>query len=296
MINLNMAKMNTLFRKWYLLAGVIIAANMFVVNEVKAMNKEELTNNDPTQQEHEDGKQEKSDSSWKRYVKSSLGFLSSYENPINFIGGSLSSVANNYLKLWDYNPGWYCNLRIGCLGLRSKRFLNGMLQFEINLNLIRGALWLIPGSYIFMYEFTKDGKKEDHDDKYIENLHFSFLVHEKVYNSSRNEFLGVSALIVFFLLQGFVSMPLTLHFSKFSISISLDSILWGVAGFFLAEKEEQPKKENPNNNDLKKSQEINNFNEYQKAEENINDNESDKDESDNKKENNENDNELKESE
>ena len=28
-------------------------------------------------------------------------------------------------------------------------------------------------------------------------------------------------------------MPLTLHFSKFSISISLDSIIWGVAGMIL---------------------------------------------------------------
>jgi hypothetical protein len=29
--------MNTLFRKGYLLAGVVMAANMFVVNEVRAM-------------------------------------------------------------------------------------------------------------------------------------------------------------------------------------------------------------------------------------------------------------------
>ena len=40
-----MANMNTLFRKGYLLAGVIMAANMFVVNEVKAMEQIRRRNN-----------------------------------------------------------------------------------------------------------------------------------------------------------------------------------------------------------------------------------------------------------
>ena len=45
MASLNMAKVNTLFRKGYLLAGVIMAANMFVVNEVKAMEQIRRRNN-----------------------------------------------------------------------------------------------------------------------------------------------------------------------------------------------------------------------------------------------------------
>ena len=42
---------------------------------------------------------------------------------------------------------------------------------------------------------------------------------------------GPSGKILFFFLsnvQGFVSAPLAIHFSNFSISISLDSILWGL--------------------------------------------------------------------
>ena len=45
MANMNMAKVSTLFRKGYLLAGVIMAANMFVVNEVKAMEQIRRRNN-----------------------------------------------------------------------------------------------------------------------------------------------------------------------------------------------------------------------------------------------------------
>ena len=36
-----MAKVNTLIRKGYLLAGVMMAANIFVVNEMKAMENDE---------------------------------------------------------------------------------------------------------------------------------------------------------------------------------------------------------------------------------------------------------------
>ena len=37
--------MNALFKKGYLLAGVIMAANMFAVNEVKAMNLPSISPN-----------------------------------------------------------------------------------------------------------------------------------------------------------------------------------------------------------------------------------------------------------
>ena len=226
MASLSMASINTLFKKGYLLAVVVIVANMFIGNEVRAMHKDEKTR--LAQENQQLGKIENSDSSWKRYVKSFFGFLSSYENPINFIGGPLFSAANNYLKLWNYNPGGYWNLRIGCLGLRSKRFLNGMLQLEVNFNLGRGAFWLFPGGYNFIKAYTKreEGRSED----YLEPLYISFLVGN---NSIKNKNRGIKALIVVFLLQGFVSMPLTLHFSKFSISISLDSLIWGITGMIL---------------------------------------------------------------
>ena len=44
MASLNMAKVNTLFRKGYLLAGVIMAANMFVLNDMKAMDENNENN------------------------------------------------------------------------------------------------------------------------------------------------------------------------------------------------------------------------------------------------------------
>ena len=227
MAKLNMVNMNTLFRKGYLLAGVIMAANMFVVNEVKAMK---LSNNhqkaNPTYtDDNEDIEEQTKDQKKKKrvvrnktkkkyseigggnkvrekYRRSETGLtIKNLENAINLIGGTVSSVANNYFKLWDYNPGWY--RQFGCLGWRSKRFLNGVLQFEVNFNLGRGALWSIP-HIINLYIIKRSkGKKKDNDFSWV-GFFFSDI------------------------LRGFTSMPLTFHISKFnfSISISLDSIIW----------------------------------------------------------------------
>ena len=239
MASLNMAKVNTLIRKGYFLAGVIIAANMFVVNEMKAMEPKQMTEkvideNNMEKENYEQQKENKEDSDnpikYASLLKRGLNFVLKYENTINFFGGLFFSVANNYLKLWDYNPGGYCNLRIGCLGLRSKRFLNGMLQFEGNLNLIKGTLWLIPG----IFELIRCVRGQDIPRSTAGLIMLKIL--EKVKD---NEAKFGFFYCIFFLFQGFVSIPLTLHFSKFSISISLDSIIWGVAGFFLKEKEVQ---------------------------------------------------------
>jgi hypothetical protein len=154
--------------------------------------------------------------------------LLSWEGRINFFGGLFFSAANNYLKWWDYNPGLYCNLRIGCLGLKSKRLLNGMLQFEGNLNLIRGVLWLIPG----IFELIQYVKEQDNPRKSTACLIMLKILGKVKGNEPKFGFFYS----IFFLVQGFVSIPLTLHFSKFSISISLDSIIWGVAGMILENK------------------------------------------------------------
>ena len=250
--------MNALLKKGYLLAVVVIVANMFIGNEMKAMNKD---SGGPDTQETKDRWQFPSTNNFlksidinkidnindfqkkgkeggnqvvpgaqpkQKFFDSLLSNLLSYENSINLIGGALFSVANNYLKLWDYNPGGYWNLRIGCLGLRSKRLLNGLLQLEVNFNLGRGAFWLFPGGYNFIKAYTtrEEGRSED----YLEPLYISFLVGN---NSIKNKSRGLITLIVVFLLQGFVSIPLTLHFSKFSISISLDSLIWGITGMIL---------------------------------------------------------------
>ena len=248
MASLNMAKVNTLFKKGYLLAGVIIAANIFVGNEMMAMetNPQEEENEKYMKNEnHEQQKENKEDSGIPikdaSLLKRGLNFVLKYENTFNFFGGLFFSVANNYLKLWDYNPGGYWNLRIGCLGLRSKRLLNGMLQFEGNFNLGRGFLWLLLGAYNLIKYFATNEKNSADDADDIEHLYVSTLVGESVYKRfGNNENVGNAALIVAFLLQGFVSMPLTEHLSNFSISRSLDSLIWGITGFFLEKKEQKP--------------------------------------------------------
>ena len=215
MVKLNIANMNTLFKKGYLLAGVLISANMFVVNEVRAMklgknhqkaNPTYTDDNKDIEEQAEDQKKKKKIVVRKKirekYRRSETGLtIKNLENAINLVGGTVSSIANNYFKLWDYNPGWY--RQFGCLGWRSKRFLNGVLQFEVNFNLGRGAFWSIP-HIINLYIIKRSkGEKKDNDFSWV-GFFFSDI------------------------LRGFTSMPLTFHISKFnfSISISLDSIIW----------------------------------------------------------------------
>ena len=278
----NMAKVNTLIRKGYLFAGVIIAANIFVANEMMAMEtnpQEEVTNENNMENEKHEQQKENNENSGNlnknaSLLKRGLNFVLKYENTINFFGGLFFSGFNNYFKWWDYNPGLYCNLRIGCLGLRSKRFLNGMLQFEGNFNLGRGFLWLLLGAYNFIKGFTITEQQERM--LYFTPLYVSTLVACRVGN---HEFLAKTAFIVVFLLQGFVSMPLTLHFSKFSISIYLDSLIWGMTGMILNRKlmngqlkiegekvdeilidKNKEKEENDNDDKEKEVQETNNDN------------------------------------
>ena len=240
MASLNMANMNTLFRKGYLLAGVVMAANMFVVNEVRAMktnDNEKGKKVDLIDEKEVDLINKKKKGKKKGKKSGEQGFFDKvlyYENTINLIGGTVSSVANNYFKLWDYNPGWY--RQFGCLGWRSKRFLSGVLQFEVNFNLGRGAFWAIPNIIkLIMIKRSKDGKKNDN---------FSW--------------------VGFFfsdILRGFTSMPLTFHISKFnfSISISLDSIIWwGIIDNILklSGKKKKEEKKDENADELKNMQEL----------------------------------------
>jgi hypothetical protein len=253
-----MANMNTLFRKGYLLAGVVMAANMFIGNEIKAMKdnttlttninnldksineklirKEQIQDKEIFQsmnipQQKEINTQmggEKGD----QKNQSPLYKLLSWENYFNFFGTLALSGFNNYFKWWDYNPGGYLKLRIGCLGWRTKKFFD-IVQLDFNLNLGRGALWLIL-HIIFRRSLTKAEKIEQNDNK--ENQ-------ENVIKSGINADSWVSFLFKD-ILRGFVSIPLTFHISNFSISISLDSIIWGGIGKFLDKTEQQPNKEN----------------------------------------------------
>ena len=227
----NMAKVNTLFKKGFLLAGVIMAANMFVINEMKAMdadpavpanNQHEMNamdaypaapannqqmlhtiNNYPYYKDNninqeivEGGNQVVPGA---QYVQSFRNFLLS-QNGLTLIGGAVFSVANNYLKWCDYNPGWYG--QFGCFGWRSKSFLNGVLQFEVNFNLGRGIGWSIPNIIALIMTI----RSQENEGKVV-TIYWG----------------GFFFIII---LRGFTSMPLTFHISNFSISVSLDSIIW----------------------------------------------------------------------
>ena len=237
MEKLNMANMNTLFRKGYLLAGVVLAANMFVVNEVKASEnnkeKENITPNDngkliPVGDSNELDYFNKKYENASFLIKGVLYRVLSSENYINLIGGVISSVANNYLKWWDYNPGKYSKL--GCLGWRSGRLIKDIFQFDININLGRGGFWLIAGIIDF---FIPD---ENRENKFLDIMCTSFNVRMIIFINFKSEIITTLSLIsqtAVFLLQGFVSVPLAIHISNFSISISLDSIIWMGIGKFL---------------------------------------------------------------
>ena len=228
MAKLNMVKVSTLIRKGYLLAGVIMAANMFVVNEMKASaNESESEDNKLIDMvEKDEGKKTLFLENVLNFVEWVLYYVLSYENSINFIGGAVFSGANNYFKWWDYNPGKYSKL--GCFGWRSGRLIKDIFQVDININLGRSILWLITSTYNFIKGFTKGNNRF-----YVIPLHFSFLVAAFI----NDERWSTPALILSFLVQSFVSAPLAIHISNFSISISLDSMLWAGIGKILYEKQ-----------------------------------------------------------
>ena len=251
MAKLNMANMNVLFKKGYILAGVIMAANMFAVNEIKAsssnpsinVNQQTLEQQYPPVQNpfgNTNNDNEKNDDNTITVEKSNkkkqgpLDKLLSGENYFNFFGTLALSGANNYFKLWDYNPGWY--RQFGCLGWRSKRFLSGVLQFEVNFNLGRGALWSIP-HVINLYIIKRSKRKKKYSNSSWVGFFFSDI------------------------LRGFTSMPLTFHISKFnfSISISLDSIIWwGIIDNILklSGKKKMEEKKDENAEELNNMQEL----------------------------------------
>ena len=247
MVKLNMANMNTLFKKGYLLAGVMMAANMFVVNEVKAsetgdlsgqggeiateeqfQNKENLTTEKA--EEKKENLNIKEDKKGDQKKQGPLDKLLSLENYFNLFGTLALSGINNYFKWWDYNAGGYCTLRIGCLGWRTKKFFD-IVQLDFNLNLGRGALWLIPGIFGLM-QFIKMREKEY---PIILNSTAGLIILKILKKVKKEDNIASSAVFysIIFLIQAFVSAPLTFHISNFSISISLDSILWAVIGKFL---------------------------------------------------------------
>ena len=235
MAKLNMASINTLFRKGYLLAGVIMAANIFAVNEMKAMDKNK-TNEIPLEDMNN------TISPIANIISKDITrYILYWENYFNFFGTLALSGFDNYFKWYDYDAGSY--FKLGCLGWRFKRLLNGIFQFEVNLNVGRGILWLIPGSlFSVALEVGSWKNKKVARPFNIILLPFFLTKSNDIYEVNK-ENLSRMKVIVFllFVLRGFISMPLTFHISKinFSIWISLDSILWELVFIWAQKKRDE---------------------------------------------------------
>ena len=258
MEKINIVKESTLIRKGYLLAGVLMAANMFVVNEVKASSEtKNLNNNETTEKKYIIDSDEKSitkdvkiEGEENKKKQGPLYKLLSGENYFNLFGTLALSCANNYFKWWDYNAGGYLKLRIGCLGWRTKKFFD-TVQLDFNLNLGRGALWLIPGIFGFM-QYRKKEERPIILNSTAGLITMKILyTNEEDFKKNNSGFGFVVSYFIFFILQGFVSAPLTFHIYNFSISISLDSILWEfvIGRFFDEGKKEDIKIDSANKND-----------------------------------------------
>ena len=223
MEKINMVKVSTLIRKGYLLAGVLMAANMFVVNEVKASSEtKNLNNKEKKKKKYIIDSDEKSitkdvkiEGEENKKKQGPLYKLLSGENYFNLFGTLALSCANNYFKWWDYNAGGYLKLRIGCLGWRTKKFFD-TVQLDFNLNLGRGALWTILDFISLCFRGEQKTVA-----MYVEHK-------AKLNKLTKEARLAAYFFITF--LQGLISAPLTVHIAKFdfSISLSIDSILWEI--------------------------------------------------------------------
>ena len=161
-----MAKVNTLIREGYLLAVVVIVANMFVGNEMKAMNKDKKdeillekvnnmpepptnTNPDVNIQKNKILQEKDKTTEQKIRIKNAfpigpckyIGFLLQWENTINLVGGALFTLANGLYNFYENKPSFYFDGLFA--GWNSNPFARGYLQFCPNINLGRGILWLV---------------------------------------------------------------------------------------------------------------------------------------------------------
>lgn len=185
-----MAKVNTLFKKGFLLAGVIMAANMFIGNEMMAMDKEKKdeillgkvnnnmavppTNTNPDINIQNNKILQEKDKTTEQKIRIKdffyigpckyIGFLLQWENTINLVGGALFTFANGLYNFYENKPGFYFDHYSA--GWNSNPFFaKGYLQFCPNINLGRGIFWLIMhyamNSFIGAYSLTiKEKLKE----------------------------------------------------------------------------------------------------------------------------------------
>ena len=274
MANLNTAKLNmvlknTLFKKVYFLAGVVMAANMFIVNEMRAMEENNMTappttdtnpelniQNKEILQEKDKNTEQKIEIENSFYIGPCkyIGFMLQWGNTINLIGGAIFTFANGLYNFYENKPSFYFDWLFA--GWNSNPFAKGYLQFCPNINLGRGIFWLVIyyAQTKIMRTFRTIIKENlvykevnenfasffaDHYLSYLFGEYTPFFIANKLVKNMKGsnekkyknyEFIR----ILLRLLQNFVSVPLIIHLtSKFTISIAFDSIMWMVVTHFV---------------------------------------------------------------
>ena len=264
MANINMANVNMLIEKCYLLAGMVIAANMFIMNEVKAMDEKNI-------QEEYIKKIKEKDAAEYNKAKEKLekiycgpckyiGYLLQWKNTINTVGGALFTSANGLYNFYENKQGSYFDMVFA--GWNSKPFAKGYLQFCPNSNSGRAIfwaiMWLVQDCLLSSHndkptnELLKAmDESQEEKNKTARNLIRSYrlrfyeytpniirnkiLIKLKWHNNNKHPFLGKFLFLFIKLFQDMVSLPLIINFtSRFSISIALDSIIWMVVTYFIA--------------------------------------------------------------
>ena len=265
-----MAKVNTLFSKVYLLAGVMMAANMYIVNEMRAtdqMDSEEKKNQEISilnNQENATGENINIKDVFYIGPCKYIGFMLQWKNTINFVGGTLFTFANGLYNFYENKPSFYFDWLFA--GWNSNPFAKGYLQFCPNINLGRGIFWLVMfytqdnlmhPYYIKIIKFLlgKGVKNEKAINYFVQSYFFvlfseytPFVIGNNLVKNMQKDnrkknykFIYLSLI----LLQNFVSVPLLINLtSKFTISIAFDSIMWMVVTHFvISDKREKKEKE-----------------------------------------------------
>ena len=258
-----MVKVSTLIRKGYLLAGVLMAANMFVVNEVKASedpSEKKKEEEKDTDSQKDNTEEDNVQTEQKIEIENSfyigpckyIGFLLQWENTINLVGGALFTFANGLYNFYENKPSFYSDYLFA--GWNSNPFARGYLQFCPNINLGRGIFWLVMyyaqtklmhTSYKIIKETLVNEKVQEEVASnfakgylfYLFGEYTPFVIGNKLVENMKcaNRFkfyVFIQSLLR--LVQNFVSVPLIIHLtSKFTISIAFDAIMWMVVTHFV---------------------------------------------------------------
>ena len=273
MTNINMASVNMLIKKCYLLAGMVMAANMFIVNEVKASTNEE---------QHKDEKNENNIPS--NMFNSNLNINNTLNNPPVQSGAGAQGPNPNILQYSNqsnFNNSQYVNPLFQTLSKsgnmepaaimgnqtcneKTMMFIENkfkninsnmhlllrynnmhfLLRYRHWINIVGGLTISAANNYFRWWDYKQGvylqfgflGYRFKSFAKGIFQLEINLNLCKGIFWTILAGILTRSQqpnLTTIGLMQQFISVPLTVHFAGVSISIAFDSILWMVIDIFL---------------------------------------------------------------